>query len=111
MIASSSKSRMLILWFTRFSLALVFCWNILCAFEFIFRPTRFIAGYELSGVSGQIAIQGLGIAFLMWNVTYPIVIFQPLKYRIIYIIILIHTCIYRREKTSWVKSEILHIDI
>lgn len=81
------------IWWSRIVLTLVFAWNVLCAIDFIFTPDNFIGSYELAGISGKIAIQGLGIAFLMWNVTYPMAIMNPVKYIVLYRIILIQQLI------------------
>jgi len=67
----------------------VFILNVQCALQFIFLPYNFMWAYELDGVSGRVALQGIGVAFLMWNVTYPIVIFNPAKYMMVYGIVLI----------------------
>ena len=67
----------------------VFILNVQCALQFIFLPYDFMGAYELFGVSGRVALQGTGVAFLMWNVTYPIVIFKPAKYMVVYGIVLI----------------------
>ena len=76
-------------WITRILVLAVFCVNMYCIVHFIFLPERFISAYELTGVPGIAAIQGIGVAFLMWNVTYPLVIVRPDKYRILYIIVII----------------------
>ncbi|MDR2716140.1 MAG: hypothetical protein LBB46_05295, partial [Coriobacteriaceae bacterium] len=39
-------------------------------------------------VPGTVAIQGIGIAFLMWNVTYPLVVFNPCKHRVLFMVVL-----------------------
>ena len=65
----------------RFFFTLVFLINIQCALQFIIVPEQFIGAYELKEISGEIALQGLGIAFLMWNTTYPLFIAKPQRYR------------------------------
>ena len=75
-------------WFARISVLLVFAINVQCALSFLIFPDHFLGAYELNGVSGKIAIQGLAIAFLMWNTTYPLVIVHPEKYRTLYVVIL-----------------------
>ncbi|MCL2864125.1 MAG: hypothetical protein FWE25_01150 [Lachnospiraceae bacterium] len=76
-------------WFARIVITIVFAWNLQCAFAFIVSPQNFLEAYALSGIGGLAAIQGLGIAFLMWNATYPVAIFNPWKYRIVFVIILV----------------------
>ena len=75
-------------WIVRIIFAVVFFLNIQCAFQFIVSPEHYLAAYELEGVSGSIALQGLGIAFLMWNATYPLYLINPIKYPTLVIIIL-----------------------
>lgn len=71
------------LWLTRAAFALVFCWNVLCAAQFITCPQDFTAAYQLSGVQGQVALRGLGVAFLMWNATYPAFIASPRRFPVL----------------------------
>lgn len=75
-------------WLVRAAFALVFIWNIQCAVSFVLFPQSFAAAYELSGESGQAAIRGLGIAFLMWNATYPPVIWNPHGNRTLALVVL-----------------------
>ena len=44
-------------------------------------------------VPGAAAVQGLGIAFLMWNATYPAVIASPLRFRAVAVIVLVQQAI------------------
>lgn len=64
-------------WAARVGFGLVFLLNVQCAVEFIISPEAFLEAYELTGIGGETAIRGLGIAFLMWNVTYPLFIVAP----------------------------------
>lgn len=74
--------------FTRLAVGIVFAWNVLCAFEFILRPALYASTFELSGATGQAALQGFGVLFLMWNATYPPVIVQPWRQRTLFGVIL-----------------------
>lgn len=67
-------------WICRLVFAAVFVLNISCALSFIIWPGDFMGAYELSGTSGIAAVQGIGVAFLMWNVTYPLFILKPRKH-------------------------------
>lgn len=58
-------------------ITLVFLVNVSCAILFIFQPSTYLSAYELQGIGGLAAIQGIGITFLMWNATYPALIIQP----------------------------------
>lgn len=50
---------------TRIVVAAVFLINVQCALSFALQPASFAGAYELSGVSGNVAVQGIGVAFLM----------------------------------------------
>ena len=53
--------------------------------SFAFAPADFAGAYELgsAGVAGQAAVRGIGIAFLMWNATYPAFIVAPQRFRVL----------------------------
>lgn len=76
------------LWAARVAVALVFVLNVQCAVQFIVWPGAFAGAYELSGVAGNAAVQGLGVAFLMWNATYPLVIANPARHRTLFAVVL-----------------------
>ena len=80
-------------WAVRISYTAVFLVNVTCALSFVVVPQAHAGAYELTGVSGMVAVQGLGIAFLMWNVTYPLVIAQPLNNRAMASVVLIQQLI------------------
>ena len=67
----------------RVAFALVFAVNVQCALSFIVDPQGFAGAYELSGVAGEAAVRGLGVAFLMWNATYPAFIAAPHRFRVL----------------------------
>lgn len=49
----------------------VFVSNMICIVSFIVDPAGFVGSYQLNGAAGGVAaIQGYGVAFAMWNVTY-----------------------------------------
>lgn len=68
-------------WIARIAFAAVFAINIQCALSFAFFPQDYASAYELAGVSGEAAVRGIGIAFTMWNATYPPFIASPLRFR------------------------------
>lgn len=76
-------------WLARGAVGLVFVVNVACALAFILRPGDYAPSFELPGLAGKIAVQGFGILFLMWNATYPLVIFQPGKNRLLFAVVLI----------------------
>ncbi|TFH36601.1 MAG: hypothetical protein E4G99_04560 [Anaerolineales bacterium] len=84
---NSSDSR-LRLWSARGLILSVFCANLTAAIPFIINPERFLPGFELSGLSGEVSVRGLGIVFLMWNATFPPVIFRPDRYRVLFSVML-----------------------
>ena len=74
---------------TRVAFALVFAINVQCALSFVMWPDAYAASYELSGVPGAAAVQGLGVAFLMWNATYPAVIVSPRRFRALGVVVIV----------------------
>ena len=91
------------LWFARIVVGAVFLMNISCALAFILHPEGYVPGFEVSGVPGRIYVQGLGILFLMWNATYPLVIFHPVRYQVLFIIVLLQQAIgFGGETWLWI---------
>lgn len=72
----------------RVAVAVVFALNVQCAVQFVLWPETFAEAYELSGIAGEAAVRGLGIAFLMWNTTYPAVIASPRRFRVLFVVVL-----------------------
>lgn len=77
----------------RIAVAIVFAWNVQSALQFVLRPDAFAGAYELSGVAGEAAVRGLGVAFLMWNATYPAVIASPRRFQALYAVVLVQQAI------------------
>lgn len=80
-------------WAVRIAFAVVFFLNVQCAVQFILWPGSFAGSYELSGVAGEAAVRGLGIAFLMWNCTYPAVIIRPERFKALGVVVLVQQAI------------------
>lgn len=76
-------------WVCRVCFTIVFVVNMQCALNYVFFPESFIGGFQLSGVEGAVAVQGIGIAFLMWNATYPVFIVSPQRFKVLGIIVLV----------------------
>ena len=77
-------------WLARIAVLIVFILNVMCAIQFIAEPMRYAAAYGLPATQDSAAmVAGLGVAFLMWNVTYPAVIFSPRRFRALYVVVLI----------------------
>ncbi|MFQ6100218.1 MAG: hypothetical protein ACE5OS_03135 [Anaerolineae bacterium] len=81
------------LWLARLALAVVFCINVSCALAFVARPGAYAPGFEVGGVAGQVLVRGMGILFLMWNVTYPLAIWNPSRYRWLFLIVIVQQAI------------------
>ena len=81
------------LWLARLALAVVFCFNISCALAFVARPAAYAPGFEVSGVAGEALVRGMGILFLMWNVTYPLAMWHPYRYRWLFLIVVVQQAI------------------
>ena len=81
------------LWLARVALIVVFFFNVTCALAFVARPAAYAYGFEVSGVPGQALVRGIGILFLMWNVTYPLAILYPYRCRWLFVIIIVQQII------------------
>ena len=77
----------------RVAVALVFALNVQCAVSFVLWPEAFVGGFELEGVPGAAAVRGLGVAFLMWNATYPAVIASPRRFRALFVVVLVQQAV------------------
>ena len=66
----------------------VFAMNVMCAVQFIVWPADFVGAYQVEGASAEVVIRSIGICFLMWNATYPPVIAQPQRYRVLFVVVL-----------------------
>ena len=67
-------------WCVRGAFAAVLAVNVACALQFAFAPASSMGAYGLSGTAGEAACRGMGVAFLMWNCTYPLVIWKPQRH-------------------------------
>lgn len=86
----------------RVAFALVFAINVQCAVSFVLWPDAYAPAYELSGAAGVAAVQGIGVAFLMWNATYPAVIVSPRRFRPLAFVVLIQQLI-GLVGESWIR--------
>ena len=80
-------------WGMRVAFLLVFVVNVQCALQFVLWPDAYAGAYELSGVAGAVAVQGIGVAFLMWNVTYPAVVVAPRRFRALAVVVLVQQAV------------------
>jgi hypothetical protein len=64
-------------WLSRLLIAIVIAWNLQAALTFFIFPEAYSPAFELSGVSGTAAMQGVAVLFVMWNVPYLVACWQP----------------------------------
>lgn len=77
------------MWAARIAVGVVFLLNVQCALSFALWPGAYVGGFELSGTAGEVAVRGLGVAFLMWNVTYPAVVVNPRRFQALFVVVLV----------------------
>ncbi len=75
-------------WAARAAVAAVCAWNLSAAVPFALAPGRYAAGFEVSGVGGEALVRGMGILFLMWQVPFLPVIWNPRRHRVCFLVIL-----------------------
>jgi hypothetical protein len=70
------------IWMARLLIAAVIAWNLQAAVTFLINPDAFVSSFELSGVPGAVALRGVAVLFVMWNVPYLIACWQPRRHRL-----------------------------
>ncbi len=101
-----------LVWGARILISGVFIANLTAAVPFTLHPERFMHGFELAGLPGQVAIRSLGILFLMWNATFPPVILYPYRYRMLFSVMLIQQAIgLIGESYMWVTLPAVHANL
>lgn len=80
-------------WVARLAFALVFVINVRCALGYVVYPAAHLGDFGLTGVAGEAALRGLGVAFLMWNATYPLAMANPVRYAPVAVIVLVQQTI------------------
>jgi len=70
------------LWAARLLIAIVVAWNLQCALVFLLTPGVFAPGFELAGISGEAAMRGFAVLFVMWNVPYLVALWNPQRNRV-----------------------------
>lgn len=80
-------------WVCRVCFTIVFIVNVQCALSYVLFPDNFVGGFQLSGTEGAVAVQGIGIAFLMWNATYPAFIVSPARFKALGVVVLVQQII------------------
>jgi hypothetical protein len=69
-------------WLARILTLIVLAWNLEAAISFMVSPALYLAGFELKGSPGEVAVAGIGLLFLMWQVPYVLAVVGPLKFRV-----------------------------
>lgn len=75
-------------WAARIAVMLVLLGNLSAAIPYLLNPDRHAAAFELSGVAGAGMVRAIGILFLMWNATFPLVILHPGRHRSLFAVVL-----------------------
>ena len=101
------KPRALIVceWVCRICFTIVFIVNVHCAISFIIDPGPYAWNFGLRGDSGNFAVRGLGIAFLMWNATYPAVVVNPRRFRALGVVAIVQQVIGLVGET-WLRASL-----
>jgi hypothetical protein len=73
------------IWICRILIGLVVIDNLQAAGLFLFFPEGIAQSFDLAGPAGRIAIQSIGILFLMWCVPYVFALINPIRYRVSHI--------------------------
>jgi hypothetical protein len=71
-------------WSARIVVSLVLVANLSAAIPYLVNPAAYAGAFELSGTPAAAMVRGIGILFLMWNVTYLPVIVDPLRQRTLF---------------------------
>ena len=66
-----------IVWAARVAVAVVCISNLSAAVPFVLKPEAYAPGFEASGFGGAVLVRALGLAFLMWQVAFVPVIWNP----------------------------------
>ncbi len=67
----------------------MFLANLSAALPYLIAPGRYAAAFELQGEIGSALVRGLGVLFLVWNATFPLVIVSPDRQRTLFAVILV----------------------
>lgn len=88
-----STSSTILIWIVRVCFTFVCIVNVHCALSYILQPALFAPGFNLPSEAGSVAVAGMGVAFLMWNATYPAFIVSPHRFTVLGWVILAQQCI------------------
>ena len=76
-----------LLWAARVAVAVVCVSNLSAAIPFVLHPEAYAPGFEAAGFGGAALVRSLGLAFLMWQVAFVPVIWNP-RLRACFLVIL-----------------------
>lgn len=68
------------LWISRLLIAAVTLMNLQAAFLFMLHPQDYAPGFEMSGVTGEAMVRGMGLLLLMWNIPYLFAALHPVRH-------------------------------
>jgi hypothetical protein len=80
-------------WFARAAVGVVFVMNVWCAAAYLTNPDAYAPAYGLAGATGRTIVQAFGVLFLMWNATYPPVVWQPRSTTALFAVVLVQQAI------------------
>lgn len=84
-----ARRRALAEWTARGAVGLVFLVNVACALAFLLQPELYAPAFEIGGTPGRVAVQAIGLLFLMWNATYPPVLWRPRAHLALFGVVLV----------------------
>jgi len=76
-----------IVWAARAAVTVVCVSNLSAAIPFVLKPEAYAPGFEASGYGGAALVRALGLAFVMWQVAFAPVIWNP-RLRACFLVIL-----------------------
>jgi len=78
-------------WLARMLVAAVCGWNLSAALPMILRPTDMAGSFAVAacGRGGMIMVQGLGVAFLMWQVPFVPTVWDPRHNRVTFLCLIV----------------------
>lgn len=66
-----------------------------------------MGSFGLEGSAGKVAVAGMGVAFLMWNVTFPAFIINPRRFRCLGVVAIVQQVVGVVGET-WILCALAH---
>jgi hypothetical protein len=82
MVRQVPQTQIILIWIARILIGLVIFFNLESAFVFLLNPQDYVSGFGLQGDTGNLAIRGIGLLFVMWNIPYLVAFAHPAIHRI-----------------------------